>query len=103
LPAFGHRPLSRVRRENAKGLSASWVREAHLVVAAIFNAAVRDKMIAVSPCLSIALPEITVNRTAHRAAQGRPLIVSRDEWLAAREQLLVREKEFTPAERRAKH
>jgi hypothetical protein len=45
-----------------KGLSASRVREAHLVVAAIFNEAVRDKMIAVSPCLAIALPEVTVNR-----------------------------------------
>lgn len=71
FPAFGHRPLSRVRREDVKdliavmrgkGLSASRVREAHLVVAAIFNEAVRDKMIAVSPCRSIALPEITVNR-----------------------------------------
>jgi integrase len=70
-PAFGHRPLSRVRREDVKdlvaamrgkGLSASRVREAHLVVAAICNEAVRDKMIAVSPCLAIALPEVTMNR-----------------------------------------
>jgi hypothetical protein len=45
-----------------KGLGASRVREAHLVVAAIFNEAVRYKMIAVSPCLRISLPEITVNR-----------------------------------------
>jgi integrase len=71
FPAFGHRPLSRVRREDVKnliavmrgkGLSASRVREAHLVVAAICNEAVRDKMIAMSPCLSIALPEVIVNR-----------------------------------------
>jgi hypothetical protein len=71
FPAFGHPPLSRVRREDVKnliavmrgkGLSASRVREAHLVVAAICNEAVRDKLIAVSPCFSIALPEVTVNR-----------------------------------------
>jgi integrase len=70
-PAFGNRPLSRVRREDiknliavmrGKGLGASRVREAHLVVAAIFNEAVRDKMIAVSPCVRISLPEVTVNR-----------------------------------------
>ena len=70
-PAFGHRKVNSIRREHVKdlvaamrrkGLGASRIREAHLVVRAILNEAVRDKMIIDSPCVAIELPEVTISR-----------------------------------------
>jgi hypothetical protein len=64
----------------AKGLSASRIREAHLVVSAIFNEASRDKMIAESPCFPIELPEVVIEKDfiqpthAQRAGQGVVLV-----------------------------
>jgi hypothetical protein len=45
-----------------KGLGASRIRASHLVVSAVLNEAVRDKMIAESPCSAIELPGITVEK-----------------------------------------
>jgi hypothetical protein len=70
-PAFGNRKVNAIRREHIKalvaamrrqGLGASRIREAHLVINAVFNEAVRDKVIADSPCVAIELPEVTVGR-----------------------------------------
>ncbi|HEX7993702.1 MAG TPA: tyrosine-type recombinase/integrase, partial [Streptosporangiaceae bacterium] len=66
-PALGDVPLGQVRRTtvqglvaglSAKGLSPSTVRVIYrTVVVALFNAAVRDQLIATSPCRDISLPE----------------------------------------------
>ena len=71
LPAIGGTPISAVRREDiksliaamrAKGLSASRIRAAHLVISAVFNEAVRDRKLAESPCVAIDLPGIVHER-----------------------------------------
>jgi integrase len=73
-PALGSIPLGQVRRTtvqdfvaglSAKGLSPSTVRMVYkTVVVALFNAAVRDQLIATSPCRNINLPEAARSEVA---------------------------------------
>jgi integrase len=64
-PAIGGKPIGVIRREDIKtliagmhrkGLSASRIGCAHLVISAVLAEAVRDKKLAESPCTGIALP-----------------------------------------------
>jgi integrase len=64
-PAIGGTPIGAIRREDIKaliagmrrkGLSASRIGCAHLVISAVLAEAVRDKKLAESPCAGIALP-----------------------------------------------
>lgn len=64
-PAIGGRPIAAIRREDIKaliasmhrkGLSASRIGCAHLVISAVLAEAVRDKKLAESPCAGIQLP-----------------------------------------------
>ena len=66
-PAIGHRQIRTIRREeikeiiaamNRKGLSASRVAQAHLVINAVFNEAVRNKKLSESPCTDIPVPDV---------------------------------------------
>ena len=66
-PAFGGKPIGTIRREDIKaliaamhrkGLSASRIGCAHLVVSAVLAEAVRDKKLAESPCTGIQLPGV---------------------------------------------
>ncbi|MGH9150841.1 MAG: site-specific integrase [Acidimicrobiales bacterium] len=66
LPAFENRPLAAVRpsevqawvRGRAEELAPSTVEVVYRYLAAIFGAAVRDRMIARSPCVGIRLPRV---------------------------------------------
>jgi integrase len=71
LPAIGDKRLGAVRRDDiksliavmrGKGLSASRIRAAHLVISAVFSEAVRDKKLAESPCVAIELPGVVVDK-----------------------------------------
>jgi integrase len=64
-PAIGGTPIGAIRREDIKaliaamrrkGLSASRIGCAHLVISAVLAEAVRDRKLAESPCAGIALP-----------------------------------------------
>jgi integrase len=66
-PAIGGKPIGAIRREDIKaliaamhrkGLSASRIGCAHLVVSAVLAEAVRDKRLAESPCAGIQLPGV---------------------------------------------
>jgi integrase len=66
-PAFGGKPIGTIRREDVKaliaamhrkGLSASRIGCAHLVISAVLAEAVRDKKLAESPCSGIQLPGV---------------------------------------------
>ena len=66
-PAIGDRQIRAIRREdikeivaamNRKGLSASRISQAHLVINAVFNETVRNKKLAESPCTDIPVPVI---------------------------------------------
>ena len=66
-PVFGGKPIGTIRREDIKtliaamhrkGLSASRIGCAHLVVSAVLAEAVRDKKLAESPCTGIQLPGV---------------------------------------------
>ena len=66
-PAIGGKPIGAIRREDIKaliaamhrkGLSASRIGCAHLVVSAVLAEAVRDKKLAESPCTGIQLPGV---------------------------------------------
>jgi integrase len=66
-PAFGDTPIAVIRREDIKaliagmhrkGLSASRIGCAHLVISAVLSEAVRDKKLAESPCTGIQLPGV---------------------------------------------
>jgi site-specific recombinase XerC len=66
-PAIGDRQIGSIRREDIKeiiatmtrkGLSASRVSHAHLVINAVFNETVRNKNLAESPCTDIPVPGI---------------------------------------------
>ena len=66
-PAIGDRQIRALRREDIKeivatmtrkGLSASRISQAHLVINAVFNETVRDKKLAESPCAGIPVPVI---------------------------------------------
>ena len=66
-PAIGDRQIRVIRREDIKeiitamrrkGLSASRICSAHLVVKAVFSEAVRNRKLAESPCTDIPLPEV---------------------------------------------
>lgn len=68
-PAIGGKPIGVIRREDIKalvagmhrkGLSASRIGCAHLVISAILAEAVRDKKLAESPCTGIQLPGVVV-------------------------------------------
>lgn len=82
-PVLGDRPLGAVRRTEvqalvtrlAETLAPSTVRTVHSYVAAVFKAAVADRLIATSPCQRIALPKAT-------PARVEPLSVDAVEALA---------------------
>ena len=66
-PAIGDRQIRTVRREDIKeiivtmsrkGLGASRIGCAHLVINAVFNEAVRNKKLAESPCTDIPVPDV---------------------------------------------
>jgi integrase len=66
-PAIGGKPIGTIRREDIKaliagmhrkGLSASRIGCAHLVISAVLAEAVRDKKLAESPCVGIQLPGV---------------------------------------------
>ncbi len=66
-PVIGHRQIRTIRREEIKeiiakmrrkGLGASRIASAHLVINAVFNEAVRNKKLAESPCTDIAVPDV---------------------------------------------
>jgi len=66
-PAIGGKPIGAIRREDIKaliaamhrkGLSASRIGCAHLVISAVLAEAVRDKKLAESPCSGIQLPGV---------------------------------------------
>ena len=66
-PAIRHRQIRTIRREeikeiiavmSRKGLSASRIAQAHLVINAVFNEAVRNKKLAESPCTDIPVPDV---------------------------------------------
>jgi integrase len=68
-PAIGGKPIGVIRREDIKaliagmhrkGLSASRIGCAHLVISAVLAEAVRDKKLAESPCTGIQLPGVAV-------------------------------------------
>jgi integrase len=69
-PAIGGKPIGVIRREDIKaliaamhrkGLSASRIGCAHLVISAVLAEAVRDKKLAESPCTGIQLPGVVVS------------------------------------------
>ena len=71
-PAIGSKPIGTIRREDVKaliaamrrkGLSASRIGCAYLVISAVLAEAVRDKQLPESPCSGIQLPGIVT--TAH--------------------------------------
>jgi integrase len=67
-PAFGDRPLSRIRLsdvqgwvtelEKANGMAGSTIRTMFNTVRAVFRSAVKDRVIASSPCDGIDLPDV---------------------------------------------
>ena len=66
-PAIGGKPIGAIRRDDIKaliaamhrkGLSASRIGCAHLVISAVLAEAVRDKKLAESPCSGIQLPGV---------------------------------------------
>jgi integrase len=66
-PAIGGKPIGAIRREDIKaliagmhrkGLSASRIGCAHLVISAVLAEAVRDRKLAESPCSGIQLPGV---------------------------------------------
>lgn len=70
-PAIGGRQIGSVRREDIKaliaamrrkGLSASRIGCAHLVISAVLAEAVRDKKLAESPCTDIPLPDVVIQK-----------------------------------------
>ena len=95
-PAMGDVPLGQVRRTtvqafvaglSAKGLAPSTVRVVYkTVVVALFNAAVKDQLIAASPCRDINLPEVDrAEVTALTVAQVLALaaaLESQSSWCA---------------------
>jgi integrase len=66
-PAIGGKPIGVIRRQDIKaliagmhrkGLSASRISRAHLVISAVLAEAVRDRQLAESPCTGIQLPGV---------------------------------------------
>jgi len=66
-PAIGGKPIGAIRREDIKtliaakhrkGLSASRIGCAHLVISAVLSEAVRDKKLAESPCSGVPIPAV---------------------------------------------
>jgi len=66
-PAIGGKPIGTIRREDIKaliaamhrkGLSASRIGCAHLVISAVLAEAVRDKKLAESPCSGVQIPAV---------------------------------------------
>jgi integrase len=85
-PAFGDRPLSRIRLsdvqgwvtglEKSKGMAPSTVRTTFNSVRAVFRAAVKDRVIASSPCDGVDLPDVPRRKVV-------PLTVEQAQALAA--------------------
>jgi integrase len=85
-PAFGDRPLSRIRLsdvqgwvtglEKSKGMAPSTVRTTFNSVRAVFRAAVKDRVIASSPCDGVDLPDVPRRKVV-------PLTVEQVRTLAA--------------------
>jgi integrase len=79
IPAFGNRELRSIRpidvgewvaRVNGRGLSASRIRQAHVVLSQIMKSAVRNELVRTSPCVGTKLP---------RLPKEEPRILSDDE------------------------
>ena len=97
-PAIGGKPIAAIRREDIKtliagmhrkGLSASRIGCAHLVVSAVLAEAVRDKKLSESPCTGIQLPGVVTaadfilpaNSQAEAVAAGLPPDWATTVWL----------------------
>jgi integrase len=97
-PAIGGKPISAIRREDIKaliaamhrkGLSASRIGCAHLVISAVLAEAVRDKKLAESPCTGIQLPGVVTaadfilpaNAQVEAVAAGLPPDWAATVWL----------------------
>ena len=79
-PAIGGTQIRAIRREDIKaiiagmsrkGLSASRIGCAHLVINAVFNEAVRNKKLAESPCTDIPVPDVVNAADFILPADGR--------------------------------
>lgn len=78
LPFLGERPLGSVRpteiqawvKTRSELLAPATVEVVYRFVAAIFLAAVKDRLIPVSPCVGIRLPKITPRRVVPLAAES---------------------------------
>ncbi len=93
-PALGGKPIGAIRREDIKaliagmhrkGLSASRIGCAYLVISAVLAEAVRDKKLPESPCTGIQLPGVVVSADfilpAHTQIEGTAAGLSPD-WAA---------------------
>jgi integrase len=97
-PAIGHKPIGTIRREDIKaliaamhrkGLSASRIGCAHLVISAVLAEAVRDRKLAESPCADIQLPGVVtaadfilpVHAQVEAVAAGLPADWAATVWL----------------------
>jgi len=97
-PAIGHKPIGTIRREDIKaliaamhrkGLSASRIGCAHLVISAVLAEAVRDRKLAESPCAGIQLPGVVtaadfilpVHAQVEAVAAGLPADWAATVWL----------------------
>jgi integrase len=97
-PAIGGKPIGAIRREDIKaliaamhrkGLSASRIGCAHLVISAVLAEAVRDKKLAESPCTGIQLPGVVTaadfilpaNAQVEAVAAGLPPDWAATVWL----------------------
>ena len=97
-PAIGGKPIGAIHREDIKaviagmhrkGLSASRIGCAHLVISAVLAEAVRDKKLAESPCTGIQLPGVVTaadfilpaHAQVEAVAAGLPLDWAATVWL----------------------
>lgn len=73
-PTFGRRQLARIKpsdiqawvnRMQADGLSPSRIRQAHVLLKQMLDAAMRDRMIGMNPALGVKLPKLQHREAAH--------------------------------------
>jgi integrase len=77
-PALGSRPLSSVTpsvvqtlvKQLSTSLAPGTVRGVYTVLCAIYRAAVRDRLVTSSPCVSIKLPRVEVRRVEPLSVEG---------------------------------
>lgn len=84
FPVIGHLPISKVTRSDvqrvvndATSLGPAARRVMYAWVRAVFNSAVEDRLVAVSPCRRVNLPELTPGRVRPLTPEQVALIASR--------------------------